>query len=56
VIGMGRPSRPGDHRVPDGRFKLTSPLKTISSYPAVMAVTMASAERLFEILDEPSAE
>jgi subfamily B ATP-binding cassette protein MsbA len=37
-------------------LKLTSPLKTISSYPAVMAVTMASAERVFEILDEPSTE
>ena len=37
-------------------LKLTSPLKTISSYPAVMAVTMASAERVFEMLDEPSAE
>jgi subfamily B ATP-binding cassette protein MsbA len=37
-------------------LKLTSPLKTISSYPAVMAVTLASAERVFEILDEPSAE
>jgi subfamily B ATP-binding cassette protein MsbA len=37
-------------------LKLTSPLKTISSYPAVMAVTLASAERVFEILDEPSTE
>ncbi len=37
-------------------LKLTSPLKTISSYPAVMAVALASAERLFEILDEPSTE
>jgi subfamily B ATP-binding cassette protein MsbA len=37
-------------------LKLTSPLKTISSYPAVMAVTLASAERVFEILDEPSSE
>jgi ATP-binding cassette, subfamily B, bacterial MsbA len=37
-------------------LKLTSPLKTISSYPAVMAVTLASAERVFEMLDEPSAE
>ena len=33
-----------------------SPLKTISSFPAVMAVTLASAERVFEILDEPSTE
>ena len=37
-------------------LKLTSPLKTIASYPAVMAVTLASAERVFEILDEPSTE
>jgi len=37
-------------------LKLTSPLKTISSFPAVMAVTLASAERVFEILDEPSSE
>jgi subfamily B ATP-binding cassette protein MsbA len=37
-------------------LKLTSPLKTISSFPAVMAVTLASAERVFEILDEPPVE
>ncbi len=37
-------------------LKLTSPLKTIASYPAVMAVTLASAERVFQILDEPSTE
>ncbi|MGN6393853.1 MAG: ABC transporter ATP-binding protein [Gemmatimonadales bacterium] len=37
-------------------LKLTSPLKTISSYPAVMAVTLASAERVFELLDEPGTE
>jgi ATP-binding cassette, subfamily B, bacterial MsbA len=37
-------------------LKLTSPLKTISSYPAVMAVTLASAERVFDILDEPGTE
>ncbi|HEX6614967.1 MAG TPA: ABC transporter ATP-binding protein [Gemmatimonadales bacterium] len=37
-------------------LKLTSPLKTISSFPAVMAVTMASAERVFEMLDEPGTE
>jgi ATP-binding cassette, subfamily B, bacterial MsbA len=37
-------------------LKLTSPLKTISSFPAVMAVTLGSAERVFEILDEPSTE
>jgi len=37
-------------------LKLTSPLKTISSFPAGMAVTLASAERIFEILDEPSTD
>jgi ATP-binding cassette, subfamily B, bacterial MsbA len=37
-------------------LKLTSPLKTISSYPAVMAVTLASAEHVFELLDEPGTE
>ena len=37
-------------------LKLTSPLKTIASYPAVMAVTLASAEKVFEMLDEPSTE
>ncbi len=37
-------------------LKLTSPLKTIFSFPAMMAVALASAERVFEILDEPSAE
>jgi ATP-binding cassette, subfamily B, bacterial MsbA len=37
-------------------LKLTSPLKTISSFPAVMAVTLASAERVFELLDQPSTK
>jgi ATP-binding cassette, subfamily B, bacterial MsbA len=37
-------------------LKLTSPLKTIASFPAVMAVTMASAERIFDFLDQPSTE
>ncbi len=37
-------------------LKLTSPLKTIASFPAVMAVTMASAERIFELLDQPPSE
>lgn len=37
-------------------LKLTSPLKTIASFPATMAVTMASAERVFEFLDQPSTE
>ncbi len=37
-------------------LKLTSPLKTISSYPATMAMTLASAERVFDLLDEPGGE
>ena len=37
-------------------LKLSSPLKTIASFPAAMAVTLASAERVFELLDQPPAE
>ena len=37
-------------------LKLTSPLKTVSSFPAVMAVTFASAEKVFEFLDQPPTE
>ncbi|CAN5904039.1 ABC transporter ATP-binding protein [soil metagenome] len=37
-------------------LRLTSPLKTISSFPAVMALALASAERIFQVLDEPPAE
>jgi subfamily B ATP-binding cassette protein MsbA len=37
-------------------LKLTSPLKTIASFPASMAVTLASAERVFEFLDQPPAD
>jgi len=37
-------------------LKLSSPLKTISSFPAAIAVTMASAERVFDLLDQPPAE
>jgi subfamily B ATP-binding cassette protein MsbA len=37
-------------------LKLTSPLKTIASFPAAMAVTLASAERVFEFLDQPPTE
>jgi subfamily B ATP-binding cassette protein MsbA len=37
-------------------LKLTSPLKTIASFPAVMAVTLASAERVFDFLDQPANE
>jgi subfamily B ATP-binding cassette protein MsbA len=37
-------------------LKLSSPLKTIASFPAALAVTLASAERIFELLDQPAAE
>jgi ATP-binding cassette, subfamily B, bacterial MsbA len=37
-------------------LKLSSPLKTIASFPAAMAVTLASAERIFDLLDQPPAE
>jgi subfamily B ATP-binding cassette protein MsbA len=37
-------------------LRLTSPLKTISGYPAVTAVALASAERVFQVLDEPAVE
>jgi ABC-type multidrug transport system fused ATPase/permease subunit len=37
-------------------LRLTSPLKTISGFPTVMALALASAERIFQVLDEPSTE
>ena len=37
-------------------LKLSSPLKTIASFPATMAVTLASAERVFDLFDQPPAE
>ena len=37
-------------------LRLTSPLKTISGFPGVMALALASAERIFQVLDEPSTE
>jgi subfamily B ATP-binding cassette protein MsbA len=37
-------------------LKLTSPLKTIASFPATMAVSLASAERVFHFLDQPASE
>jgi ABC-type multidrug transport system fused ATPase/permease subunit len=37
-------------------LRLTSPLKTISGFPAVMALALASAERIFQVLDEPATE
>ncbi|MGH7579741.1 MAG: ABC transporter ATP-binding protein, partial [Gemmatimonadales bacterium] len=37
-------------------LRLTSPLKTIAGFPAVASLALASAERIFQVLDEPSAE
>jgi subfamily B ATP-binding cassette protein MsbA len=37
-------------------LRLMSPIKSVSNYPAVMAGAFASAERVFEVLDLPSAE
>jgi subfamily B ATP-binding cassette protein MsbA len=37
-------------------LRLTSPLKTISGFPTVMALALASAERIFRLLDEPPTE
>jgi subfamily B ATP-binding cassette protein MsbA len=37
-------------------LRLASPLKTIASFPAAMAITLASAERVFEFLDQPATD
>jgi ATP-binding cassette, subfamily B, bacterial MsbA len=37
-------------------LRLMSPIKSVSNYPTVMAGAVASAERVFEVLDLPSAE
>ena len=37
-------------------LRLMSPLKSISNYPGVMAGALASAERVYEVLDLPSTE
>jgi len=39
-----------------GALKMMSPLKSISQFPASWAIAQASAERVFALLDEPSAE
>jgi len=57
LVGLGAPLAPEAIIVfLMAALKLTSPLKTIASFPAVMAVTLASAERIFEFLDQPSTE
>jgi len=37
-------------------LRLMSPIKSVSNYPTVMAAAVASADRVFEVLDLPSAE
>jgi subfamily B ATP-binding cassette protein MsbA len=37
-------------------LRLTSPLKTIAGFPTVAALALASAERIFQVLDEPGTE
>jgi subfamily B ATP-binding cassette protein MsbA len=57
LVGLGAPLAPEAIIVfLMAALKLTSPLKTIASFPAVMAVTLASAERIFDLLDQPPSE
>jgi len=37
-------------------LRLMSPIKSVANYPTIMASAVASAERVFEVLDLPSAE
>lgn len=37
-------------------LQLTSPIKSISQYPASMAIAMSSAERVYQLLDEPVSD
>ena len=37
-------------------LKMMSPLKTLTNVPAVFAIALASADRVFSFLDQPSAE
>jgi ABC-type multidrug transport system fused ATPase/permease subunit len=57
LVGLGAPLAPEAIIVfLMAALKLTSPLKTIASFPAVIAVTLASAERIFDLLDQPSSD
>ena len=57
LVGVGGPLAPEAIIVfLMAALRLTSPLKTIASFPAVMAVALASAERVFELLDQPPSE
>ena len=37
-------------------LQLMSPIKAVSQYPATMAVALASAERIYDMLDEPVSD
>jgi len=57
LVGLGAPLTPEAVIVfLMAALRLTSPFKTIASFPAVMAVTLASAERIFGLLDQPAHE
>jgi subfamily B ATP-binding cassette protein MsbA len=57
LIGLGAPLAPEVIVVfLMAALRLSSPLKTIASFPAAMAVTLASAERVFGFLDQPATE
>jgi len=57
LVGLGAPLAPEAIIVfLMAALKLTSPLKTLASFPTTMAVTLASAERVFDFLDEPPTE
>jgi len=57
MLGLGAPLAPATIIVfLMASLRLTSPLKTISGFPATMAVALGAAERIFEVLDEPPTE
>jgi ATP-binding cassette, subfamily B, bacterial MsbA len=57
LLGLGTPLAPATIIVfLMASLRLTSPLKTISGFPATMAVALGAAERIFEVLDEPATE
>jgi len=57
LLGLGAPLAPATIIVfLMASLRLTSPLKTISGFPATMAIALGAAERIFEVLDEPPTE
>jgi ATP-binding cassette, subfamily B, bacterial MsbA len=57
LLGLGEPLAPATIIVfLMAALRLTSPLKTISGFPATMAVALGAAERIFGVLDEPPTE